>query len=230
MESASRRHGLTCSNCNTSTTSLWRRNTLGEPVCNACGLYYKLHGVHRPLAMKKDSIQVGNDSSSVNPCEQLSMMCLNGGFSLSNPYRLGRGNHVGRTIRVNPNRGHRPRLLLRLRRNRLTLATFLKWECCRRENHLRLDVALCPESRLGGTCERSSSSYHDALVDPSGGHHNHHHPHKQHLHQQSSYASDQGAGFFNRPNLAKQEEFSHTLPHIVVSTIFNPNDKESVPA
>lgn len=39
-------------------TSLWRRNTQGEPVCNACGLYYKLHGVNRPLAMKKDSIQV----------------------------------------------------------------------------------------------------------------------------------------------------------------------------
>ncbi|KAB0797090.1 hypothetical protein PPYR_08084 [Photinus pyralis] len=55
--SASRRVGLTCTNCHTSTTSLWRRNALGEPVCNACGLYFKLHGVNRPLAMKKDSIQ-----------------------------------------------------------------------------------------------------------------------------------------------------------------------------
>ncbi|KAK9879694.1 hypothetical protein WA026_006754 [Henosepilachna vigintioctopunctata] len=55
--SASRRVGLTCTNCRTSTTSLWRRNTLGEPVCNACGLYFKLHGIDRPLAMKKDSIQ-----------------------------------------------------------------------------------------------------------------------------------------------------------------------------
>ncbi|GLG93113.1 GATA-binding factor A [Gryllus bimaculatus] len=56
MNSA-RRAGMSCSNCQTSTTSLWRRNQLGEPVCNACGLYYKLHGVNRPLAMKKDSIQ-----------------------------------------------------------------------------------------------------------------------------------------------------------------------------
>lgn len=55
--SASRRVGLTCSNCETSTTSLWRRNNVGEPVCNACGLYFRLHGVNRPLAMKKDSIQ-----------------------------------------------------------------------------------------------------------------------------------------------------------------------------
>ncbi|KAI5638616.1 hypothetical protein NE865_08808 [Phthorimaea operculella] len=29
----------------------------GESVCNACGLYYKLHNINRPLAMKKDSIQ-----------------------------------------------------------------------------------------------------------------------------------------------------------------------------
>lgn len=55
--SASRRLGLQCSNCQTTTTSLWRRNSQGEPVCNACGLYFKLHGVSRPLAMKKDSIQ-----------------------------------------------------------------------------------------------------------------------------------------------------------------------------
>lgn len=39
------RMGLSCANCNTSTTTLWRRNGEGEPVCNACGLYYKLHQV-----------------------------------------------------------------------------------------------------------------------------------------------------------------------------------------
>ncbi|XP_054014284.1 box A-binding factor-like isoform X2 [Hylaeus anthracinus] len=55
--SASRRVGTSCSNCETTMTSLWRRNAMGEPVCNACGLYYKLHGVTRPHTMKKDSIQ-----------------------------------------------------------------------------------------------------------------------------------------------------------------------------
>lgn len=40
-----RRAGLSCSNCQTTTTTLWRRNNQGEPVCNACGLYFKLHGV-----------------------------------------------------------------------------------------------------------------------------------------------------------------------------------------
>ncbi|XP_030069063.1 transcription factor GATA-5 [Microcaecilia unicolor] len=55
--SSSRRAGLCCTNCHTTTTTLWRRNAEGEPVCNACGLYMKLHGVPRPLAMKKESIQ-----------------------------------------------------------------------------------------------------------------------------------------------------------------------------
>ncbi|XP_078423206.1 transcription factor GATA-4-like isoform X2 [Cetorhinus maximus] len=55
--SASRREGLSCSNCHTTTTTLWRRNAEGEPVCNACGLYMKLHGIPRPLAMKKEGIQ-----------------------------------------------------------------------------------------------------------------------------------------------------------------------------
>lgn len=55
--SHSRRGTQTCTNCLTSVTSLWRRNSQGDPVCNACGLYHKLHGVNRPIAMKKESIQ-----------------------------------------------------------------------------------------------------------------------------------------------------------------------------
>ncbi|XP_016115074.1 GATA-binding factor 2-like isoform X1 [Sinocyclocheilus grahami] len=43
--SAARRAGTCCSNCQTTTTTLWRRNGNGDPVCNACGLYYKLHNV-----------------------------------------------------------------------------------------------------------------------------------------------------------------------------------------
>ncbi|XP_015987744.2 transcription factor GATA-5 [Rousettus aegyptiacus] len=54
---SSRRAGLSCANCHTATTTLWRRDAEGQPVCNACGLYAKLHGVPRPLAMKKESIQ-----------------------------------------------------------------------------------------------------------------------------------------------------------------------------
>ncbi|KAM4612844.1 GATA binding protein 1a [Polymixia lowei] len=56
----SKRAGTLCANCHTSTTTLWRRNASGEPVCNACGLYFKLHNINRPLTMKKDGIQTRN--------------------------------------------------------------------------------------------------------------------------------------------------------------------------
>ncbi|XP_023338272.1 GATA-binding factor C isoform X2 [Eurytemora carolleeae] len=58
--SSSRREGTSCANCKTTATTLWRRNQNGEPVCNACGLYFKLHNVARPLTMKKDGIQTRN--------------------------------------------------------------------------------------------------------------------------------------------------------------------------
>ena len=47
---------VSCSNCGTLTTTIWRRSTRGEMVCNACGLYFKLHGVNRPHSMRRDTI------------------------------------------------------------------------------------------------------------------------------------------------------------------------------
>eukprot|EP00128_Syssomonas_multiformis_P014560 Colp12_sorted_trinity150504_noHs@21406 len=42
---------LTCSNCKSSSTSLWRRNKEGQPVCNACGLYFRKHNHERPVTL-----------------------------------------------------------------------------------------------------------------------------------------------------------------------------------
>jgi len=52
-----------CTNCQTSTTPLWRRDPEGQPLCNACGLFFKLHGVVRPLSLKTDVIKKRNRAS-----------------------------------------------------------------------------------------------------------------------------------------------------------------------
>jgi hypothetical protein len=46
-----------CYNCHTIATPLWRKDDEGKTVCNACGLYYKLHGSARPISMKSDVIR-----------------------------------------------------------------------------------------------------------------------------------------------------------------------------
>ncbi|KAJ2787994.1 hypothetical protein GGI15_000254 [Coemansia interrupta] len=55
--SSSSSSGAVCYNCGVDTTPLWRRDADGNVICNACGLYYKLHNVTRPLSMKRNTIK-----------------------------------------------------------------------------------------------------------------------------------------------------------------------------
>lgn len=46
---------ITCANCGTNNTVLWRKGPDGQsPLCNPCGLFYKLHGSHRSPEKKKE--------------------------------------------------------------------------------------------------------------------------------------------------------------------------------
>ncbi|KAF4434579.1 GATA transcription factor [Fusarium acutatum] len=57
----------TCQNCSTSTTPLWRRDEFGSVLCNACGLFLKLHGRPRPISLKTDVIKSRNRVKTMRP-------------------------------------------------------------------------------------------------------------------------------------------------------------------
>lgn len=48
---------VSCQNCGTVTTPLWRRDNEGHIICNACGLYLKMHHQHRPVALGRGMIK-----------------------------------------------------------------------------------------------------------------------------------------------------------------------------
>lgn len=46
-----------CANCHQTDTPLWRKNSRGQSICNACGLFFKLHHRDRPMELNKTNSQ-----------------------------------------------------------------------------------------------------------------------------------------------------------------------------
>ncbi|KAL0145265.1 hypothetical protein V8B55DRAFT_1460128 [Mucor lusitanicus] len=73
-----------CSNCSTTSTPLWRRSANDELLCNACGLYLKLHNAPRPKYLKPQSSRKdlrGEDENIIQP------LCSNCGTSTTPLWR-----------------------------------------------------------------------------------------------------------------------------------------------
>ncbi|KAJ2761708.1 hypothetical protein IWQ56_005199 [Coemansia nantahalensis] len=49
-----------CFNCSAEATPLWRRDPADNIICNACGLFYKLHGRARPVSMRQAVVRRRN--------------------------------------------------------------------------------------------------------------------------------------------------------------------------
>lgn len=68
-----------CFNCLTKETPLWRKSRKGVNLCNACGLYFRNHGQHRPIN-KKHSYQnqqiEDNVKNSLEMMEKIAIVAL----------------------------------------------------------------------------------------------------------------------------------------------------------
>ncbi|KAI9335747.1 GATA zinc finger-domain-containing protein [Obelidium mucronatum] len=77
-----------CDNCETTQTPLWRRHPVtGKPICNACGLHYRLHGVMR---VKKSGairrrVRVASATIAATNAAEALLIVANGGAASSFP-------------------------------------------------------------------------------------------------------------------------------------------------
>ncbi|KAG7660879.1 GLN3 [[Candida] subhashii] len=72
-----------CFNCKTLKTPLWRKDAEGNTLCNACGLFLKLHGTTRPLSLKTDVIKKRASRKSTTTTKLSTSQPINGNQFIS---------------------------------------------------------------------------------------------------------------------------------------------------
>lgn len=76
-----------CTNCGTIKTPLWRKDAAGNTLCNACGLFLKLHGSTRPLSLKTDVIRKRSSRRTLQQASR-NLACQMTSNSMPNKYGM----------------------------------------------------------------------------------------------------------------------------------------------
>lgn len=77
-----------CKNCLTTKTPLWRRDENGYILCNACGLFLKLHGKSRPISLKTGIILKRNRKGHTQVTSNNDHLTANDAQNLETPNDL----------------------------------------------------------------------------------------------------------------------------------------------
>ena len=90
-----------CSNCHTTDTPLWRRGSMGEALCNACGLYFKQH---RQSLMHQMAVTQEAENGNLNYNSNLSGSSnQNGNLALNSNTDLKNNMNLNENINSNNN-------------------------------------------------------------------------------------------------------------------------------
>ncbi|KAF9204285.1 putative electron transfer flavoprotein subunit [Haplosporangium sp. Z 27] len=74
---------ISCANCGQTQTPLWRKDTRGRSICNACGLYARLHQRDRPITMRKTKIARRKRDYSISQEKDDKAVSIEGGSQVS---------------------------------------------------------------------------------------------------------------------------------------------------
>lgn len=204
-----------CQNCQTSTTPLWRRDESGQILCNACGLFLKLHGRPRPISLKTNVIKPrnrtrNNNSHSKRKQTQSPLHLANTvspSFSAISPHMLPHNSPLG-IIRSIP---HDVDLQMSLNSSKPNLNVQMMHSSNgssnknNAQNNKKSNVAPTTPSSIFSIPSNGNNNHNGAS---SNGNNNNEHHH-------SIYNNDAKSGASNQTG-TKTSDFNHALPALSV--------------